>query len=512
VSRLVCAALAFGGTLLWPLDTLAATPAVRARIEVEAGGDIVIALEPGEPQYALTRLSQQRFILWLRGARPEDGDRRGQGPDAAWRLTRMKRGEATCRLDLSLASPGEPTVAYDRETQALVVAIGPGTATPAGQPRTLLGPASYDMARDALVMPYYGQTPRLTELPGPAPAVGIADSAVAPGDLQYGVPAGHPLVARWHLAPTAGNAAQIALTCRHPARLRTSVDRQHHVVLIGPELTAEPAAEPLPVPGLVSGKPGRWQAPMRALAPFPASGVAIGTQPWPGAAAPTPAPPAAPVGAPIRSLWLEAGADLLTERLAAGDLDVGPAWVPRVGLVGRYDINEEASLLARVRYRQYTLVDTVAPDSRHHRDDFELQAGGAYRPAWGPAFPWLEAGYHVQQVFVANSVAPSLQQPLLFSPNLLYHGPHLGTRWEGRAERWQASLGLGAWPVVWAVGDAAVATLSPLFGYGARPALVYQATSWLDVALGYRAAFLTGYSNDYWRLEHGPSLSLQGRF
>ncbi|MDB5097759.1 MAG: hypothetical protein JWM80_2180 [Cyanobacteria bacterium RYN_339] len=204
---------------------------------------------------------------------------------------------------------------------------------------------------------------------------------------------------------------------------------------------------------------------------------------------------------------VELGGLFLTESLPAGALDVGPMPVPFARVAGRVGLGPGWELAGHLQYAEYTLVDGQAPDSRHHRDDFDFGGQLAYTLPTASVQPWVAAGYGARYVAVANSVAAPLTQPLLFSPAQLYHGPRFAAGWAGPLRpEWRIDLEGGFRPYLFAAGDAAVASLAPLYGYDASAGLTWSAGAPLSVraALGYDGQ--AAYYNDFKRAAVGPSL------
>ena len=216
---------------------------------------------------------------------------------------------------------------------------------------------------------------------------------------------------------------------------------------------------------------------------------------------------------PDAALALELGAVFLSESLAAGALDIGPVLVPAVRLTGRVAMGPGCELSGHLRYLEYTLVDRVAPDSRHHRDDFSFGAQATYELPIVRVRPWVGAGYDVRFVSVASNVAPPLSQPVLFSPAQLYHGPRLAAGWRGPLRPgWRLDLEGGFRPYLFAAGDLAVSSLAPLYGYDAAAGLTWSSGAAWSVRAGYAFDSTGGYYNDFKHAAHGPSLTGGWRF
>jgi hypothetical protein len=204
-------------------------------------------------------------------------------------------------------------------------------------------------------------------------------------------------------------------------------------------------------------------------------------------------------------LALELGPALVSERLPAGDLDVGPMPVPLARLAGRVGLWPGWELGARLQYMEYTLVDAQAPASRHHRDDFQFGGELAYRLPIGPS---VALGYTGRFVGVVNSVAAPIAQPLLFSPAQLYHGPRVGLGWEGPwRPGFQLDLAFGFRPYLFAAGDPAVASLAPLWGYDARAGVSWPLGGGAGLRFGLALDAVGGYYHDFRHTDLTPSLA-----
>lgn len=505
------------------------------------------------PRYTIEHVSETQFTLWLEDTRLGDFAPRSArfGPHA-WRIEAVAN---TVALRVSLAAPGSLSVFHDapRGRLGVLVQHAPAIASEAEAGiTTILGRATFDAEADALVVPYYGRVPRFAVRAAGAHAVAVdfANTAVEPAGVQVGEPAGHPLVAAWDIGRLAEeDLTRVTLVYRYSGGAVVQVDAARRRLMIAPRLgVAEaPAAEalgpaPMPTPGEKGRPPDAWLTPVAVLTPAPiptpqptpspSQTIRVVVEAPHGLPAPVPVfAPLAPIApaeavpqAPrdespfaspvIRRLAVEAGVGLLAEGLAAGAVDVGPAPVPAIGLDGRYDLDAALTLLGRFRYQDYTLEDQGAPLSRHHRDDFTLEAAGVYRLGLGPWQPSVGLGYFARHVAVASSVPPSLQRPFVFAPSQLFHGPWLLARLERElASAWRFELELASRPFVFAGGDEAVSSIGPLFGYGARPMVVWQpaASPWA-ATLGYRFDWLTAYTNDFSHLNHGPVLGAAWRF
>jgi hypothetical protein len=219
-----------------------------------------------------------------------------------------------------------------------------------------------------------------------------------------------------------------------------------------------------------------------------------------------------PIGT-VRGLALRPTFAFLSEYYPAGGVDLEMAPVPRPALSGEVDLIGPYIPRGNLSYLDYTLVDRQAPDSRHHRDEFQ---GALTLGRWFELDAVQIAatgGYWGRLVSVANNYPASLVAPYASSPSQLFHGPVLaGDVRLGLLPGLSLGLGAQMQPYLFASGDASVAAIGPLFGYGFAPGLAWRPWPGLVLDLGYRYEFTTGYNNDYIHTQHGPSAGITWRF
>jgi hypothetical protein len=341
-------------------------------------------------------------------------------------------------------------------------------------------------------------TPRPTVRPAPRQPVPLVKTVIqAPARPQPSAPVVRPV-------PTA--TPTVTLGGQHPG------DGPMYVFVV-PVVGGQPANA-----GPVSVQVRRQQGTQQVEVLVPTGQGQVATSP---AVAPTNPPAVVPTSPPVP--WTPSwpgseGTGLLAARLdaaivseasASGGVDLDPGLVPgavvdlAVPLAGAWGLD------ARLGYRAYTLADAQAPESQHHRDEFDARLGATYD--LGGA--WLEAGAWGRYMGVANNFPLPLDTPFVTAPSQLLLAPRLavGTRWEplpGLYLRGEAA----ALPYVLARGDATVEALGPLYGLGAGLVLGWRPWPWLALEAGVRADRLHGFASDYVHTEVGPSLGLGGRF
>lgn len=526
------------------------------------------------PRYAIERVSPTHFVVWLENTRlGMPAGRAGTLGPHAWAFS--EQADAL-RLEVTLASPGNPVVALEDGRRLVVmpqvastVPVSPDGIT------TILGRAAFDPALDGLVVPYYGQSPQLqVSAAGPsAVQIDLANAAVTPSGLQLARLDEHPLVTAWSLTRLPQQAAsRVTLSYRYPGGATVRVDEPNHRLVITPVLgnaaapryqatavtsvemiarrkmptawlTGTPLVRPAAPKAAANGL-ARTTQPTRIVIDVPAGQAVYGLPALPNGtsapvpagmptprpaetvpavtatpAAPSPAPSAEPTPTmsasslpPVRRLALQVRPEWTSEALIAGAVDFGPALVPAVGLTGRYDLDADWTTSGTFSYRDYTLQDAGAPDSRHHRDDFQLDLGAAYRFPTGAWQPFLGLGYYARQVSVASNAPPSLARPFVFAPTQFFHGPVVTGGVEGElGAGWRAELALSSRPYVFTGGHETVSSLGALFGYAARPAVSWTWNG-VEATLGYQVDYLTAYTNDFTHLKHGPVIDAAWRF
>ncbi|MDB5096750.1 MAG: hypothetical protein JWM80_1171 [Cyanobacteria bacterium RYN_339] len=262
-----------------------------------------------------------------------------------------------------------------------------------------------------------------------------------------------------------------------------------------------PYPQPMPTPGRATGYPN---APVL----FPNGPIPFDQVPDPSQLVEPPRRPG-----PSRYAAIFAGPTFIGESDPSGGLDFAPALVTRLGLTSWYDLDDTWYASGRFAYDAYTITDKQAPDSRHHRDEFDLKLGGGYTLPFEFARVAVGLGYAYQQVSVASNRPPSLSSPRLSAPSRGYHGPTMSaTAGYVVAPALRADLDLEAKPGIFVVGDDTVTPLAPMFGYGASIGISWRPAKPVVVRAAYRYDYMTGYRNDFSHTAHGPELSVDWRF